>query len=74
MNIKTRMAKYGIEHMIDEIYKDPEKGLRKVIDWAEKYAGDTFQSQISLFRTIIENPENPYHSFFIKVFTDFRIF
>ena len=70
MNIKSRMAKYGIEHMIDEIYKDPEKGFRKVLDWAEKYAGDSFQSQLSLFRSIVENPENPYHSFFIKVFTD----
>ena len=40
-NIKALVAKYGINFMIDEIYKDPEKGARKIIDWADRFTKST---------------------------------
>lgn len=70
MSIKTKVAKYGIEKMIDEVYKDPEAGIQTLLSWADRYSGEDFRTQIGLFKEIAGNPEHPYHDFILKVFTD----
>ena len=60
MNIKMSMAKYGLDKMVDQIYEDPGHALPKVMDWAEKFAGDSYQGQIGTIKKIVNNPEDPY--------------
>ena len=67
-NIKALVAKYGINFMIDEIYKDPEKGARKIIDWADRFAKDDFRVQIRTVREVIENEDHPYHDYVLNLF------
>ena len=63
MSVKSSIAKFSLNTAFDHLYKDPEKSLRTLIDWADKFSGDEFQSERKTIRSAIENPDDPYYSF-----------
>ena len=63
MDVKSTIRKFGLEQAFRYLYKDPEKNMLKMMDWADKFAKGEFVSQRTLIREIIENPEHPYHPF-----------
>lgn len=63
MDVKSTIRKFGLEQAFRYLYKDPEKNMLKMMDWADKFAKGEFVSQRALIREIIENPEHPYHPF-----------
>lgn len=70
MNATTTIKKYGMEKIFDYMYKDPEKNLKKLMNLAEKHAGKMYPNQISQFRDLVDNPENPYHDFVWHILRD----
>ena len=42
MNAMESIKKYGLEQAFNYLYKDPEKNLLKIMDWADKFAGGEF--------------------------------
>ncbi len=65
MDAGTTLKKLGIEQAFRYLYKDPEKNLRKLMDWADKFCKGEFPGQRRVIREIIENPDHPYHSYVI---------
>ncbi|NMD37685.1 MAG: radical SAM protein [Christensenellaceae bacterium] len=63
MNVSATIKKYGLEKVFDYIYKNPEKNMGKLLNLVEKHAGKIYPNQIAQFRDVVENLENPYHSF-----------
>ena len=61
MSVSTTMKKFGLEQAFNYLYKDPEKNMRKLFSWAEKYAGKMYPHQLEQVKDAIENPENPYY-------------
>ena len=37
MSVSTTIKKYGLTKAFQHLYKDPEKNLREMMDWFEKY-------------------------------------
>ena len=70
MNATTTLKKFGLEQAFHYIYKDPDKNMLKIMDWADKFAGDEFVSQRKMIREAITNPEHPYYSYVHRLFTD----
>lgn len=70
MDVPTTMKKLGIEQAFKYVYKDPEKNMIKLMDWADKFSGGEFGPQRTVIRNIIENPENPYHGFLMHMIKD----
>lgn len=70
MNVSTTIKKFGLEQAFRYLYKDPETNLLKIMDWADQFAGDEFQSQRQMIREAITNPEHPYYSFIRRVIND----
>lgn len=70
MNATTTLKKFGLEQAFQYIYKDPEKNMLKIMDWADKFAGDNFISQRAMIREAITNPEHPYYPYIRRLFTD----
>ena len=70
MNAATTLKKFGLEQAFHYIYKDPDKNMLKIMDWADKFAGDNFVSQRKTIREVITNPEHPYYSYVRRIFTD----
>ena len=70
MNASTTLKKLGIEQTFHYIYKDPDKHLPKIMDWADKFAGEEFPSQRKLIREAVTDPNHPYYSYIRKLFTD----
>lgn len=63
MEVAASIKKLGLEKAFQYLYKDPEKNLLKIMDWADRFAGDEFESQRKLIREIVTDSEHPYHSF-----------
>ena len=38
MSASATIKKYGLEKIFQYMYKDPEKNLPKLIDWADKFS------------------------------------
>ena len=45
MKISATIKKLGIEQSVKYLYKDPEKNLRTLMDWADKFSGDNYVTQ-----------------------------
>lgn len=70
MNAMESIKKYGLEQAFNYLYKDPEKNLLKIMDWADKFAGGEFVRQRKQIREAIENPEHPYHNYILHIVHD----
>ena len=68
MDASTAIKKFGLEQVFKYVYKDPEKNLLKMMDWADKFAGpNLFPKQRKLIREIMENPDHPYHAYILNI-------
>ena len=63
MNAATTLRKFGIEQAFNYIYKDPEKNMLRIMDWADKFAGEYFVTQRRMIREAITNPAHPYYTY-----------
>ena len=63
MNASTMLKKFGIEHAMKYLYKDPEKNMRILMDWADRFCKGEFESQRTVIRHAIEDPDNPYYDY-----------
>ena len=70
MNASNTLKKLGIEQTFNYIYKDPDKNMEKLMDWADKFSKGDFPSQRKAIREAIENPEHPYYSYIRKIFKE----
>lgn len=70
MSVTTSLGKFGIERSVKYLYKDPEKNLRKIMDWADKFAQGKFVKHRKLIREAIEDPNNPYYHFIRHMIAD----
>ena len=51
MSVSTTIKKFGLETVFKYLYKDPEKNLPKLMDWADKFSKGEFSSQRDAIRT-----------------------
>ncbi len=70
MNAASTLKKYGLEQAFDYLYKDPDKNLLKIMDWADKFAGDEFVPQRKAIRQAIEDPTHPYYPYIRHIIHD----
>lgn len=70
MSISTSIKKLGIEQAINYLYKDPEKNLLTLMDWADKFCKGEFSSQRKVIRHAIEEPNDPYYGFIRHMIQD----
>ena len=53
MNASNTLKKLGIEQTFNYIYKDPDKNMEKLMDWADKFSKGDFPSQRKAIREAI---------------------
>lgn len=70
MNAANTLKKFGLEQTFNYIYKDPDKHMPKILDWADKFADGEFVNQRAMIREVVTNPEHPYYDFVRRLFTD----
>lgn len=70
MDITTTIKRFGLEQAFRYLYKDPEKNLLKIMDWADKFSGGGFEPQRKYIRAAIEDPQHPYHPFVMRIMQD----
>lgn len=69
-SVTRTIQKFGLEQAFNYLYKDPDKNMLKIMDWADKFAGDQFVSQRKLIREVMTNPEHPYYGFIRHILKD----
>ncbi len=70
MDASTTLKKFGLEQAFRYLYKDPEKNLKKLMDWADKFSKGGFPNQRRVIREIIEDPSHPYHGYILRILKD----
>lgn len=70
MDVSNTIKRFGLEQAFDYLYKDPEKNLGKIMDWADKFSNGTFAPQRKAIREAIEDPNHPYHSYILHIVND----
>lgn len=70
MNVSATIKKFGLEQAFKYLYKDPENNLLKLMDWADKFAGDEFVSQRKVVREAMTDPGHPYYSYIRRLIQD----
>lgn len=70
MNITKALKKYGVEQVVKYIYKDPDKNLVKLMDWADRIADGNFERQRRDVREAITNPDHAYYPFVRKLMNE----
>ena len=69
-SVTRTIQKFGLEQAFHYLYKDPDKNMLKIMDWADKFAGDQFVSQRKMIREAMTNPDHPYYGFIRHVLRD----
>ena len=70
MNASNTLKKLGIEQTFNYIYKDPDKNMQKIMDWADKFADGEFSSQRNIIREAITDPGHPYYNYIRRLFKE----
>ncbi|MCD7735223.1 MAG: radical SAM protein [Clostridiales bacterium] len=70
MDVGNAIKKFGMEHALAYLQKDPETNLKKLMDAADKVAGGMFPRQRNAIRDAIYNPDNPYHQYILRLIKD----
>ncbi|MDO5028051.1 MAG: radical SAM protein [Bacillota bacterium] len=70
MTVKSKLSKLGLTSAFDHLYEDPEKSLRDLMDWADKFSAGFYETPRRLARQAIEDPEDPYYPYVRHVVND----
>lgn len=70
MDVSATIKKFGLEQAFKYLHKDPEKNLVKIMDWADKFAGNEFVPQRRMIREAMKNPEHPYYGYIRHILED----
>lgn len=70
MEVSTTVKKFGLEQMFRYLHKDPEKNLLKLMNWADKFAGEEFDVQRKIVREAMTNPAHPYYGYVRHILND----
>ena len=70
MSISTTIAKFGLTKAFDALYKDPDKNLVTLMDWADKFSEGRFPGPRAAIRKAIEDPEDAYYPYIRHVLND----
>ncbi len=70
MDVATTLKKFGLEQALNYVYKEPEKNLLKLMDWADKFSGGEFPVPRKMIREAMTDPEHPYYPFIRRLLYD----
>ena len=70
MNVSSTIKQYGLKKVIDNLYKDPEKVLPRLMDWADRFSGGDLEKQRRAIRAAIEDKNNAYYPFIRHLIKD----
>ena len=70
MSVSTTIAKFGLEKAVDQLYKDPDKNLIKIMDWADRFSKGIFPGPRAAIREAIEDPNNAYYPYVRHIIND----
>ena len=70
-SLSYKAKEVGINTAIGYIEKDPEKNIEKIIDWVDRFAGDSFAKQRGYFRKyLVDDPESNWRKLVVRLLRD----
>ncbi|MCI8565977.1 MAG: radical SAM protein [Lachnospiraceae bacterium] len=70
MDVSTTLRKFGLEQTFKYLYKDPEKNLLKLMNWADHFAGEEFAAPRRMVREAMSDPEHPYYGYIRRLLNE----
>lgn len=70
-SLAYKAKEFGISTALSYLEKDPEKNLGKLMDWVDRFAGDSFAVQRGYFRKyIVDEPDSNWHKLAVRLISD----
>ena len=63
MSVSTTIKRYGLTKVFESLYKDTDRNLVRMINWADIIARGAFPGQRKAVRAAIEDPDHPYYPY-----------
>ena len=57
------IVRKGVSSYLDLLYKDPDRHLTHLMDWADEFSRGEFASQRAAIRSALINPNDPYFNY-----------
>ncbi len=70
MDATRTLKKFGLDQVFRYLYKDPEKNLLKLMDWADTFSHGEFEEHRRILRDVFQNPQHPYHAYVMSLLND----
>jgi len=70
MSIASSVKKIGFRTVYDYLDKDPDANMPKLMDWVDRFAGDSFPAQRAAFRRAVEDPGCNWYQLLRSMWTD----
>lgn len=68
--LKERAQALGVNTVLEAVNKNPEKNLIKLMNWADRFAGDTMPGQRRVIRKVLENPDDHWNKLIMSLWSD----
>ena len=63
MDTVAVLKKIGLEQAIHYVYKDPEKNLNRILDWADHFDDSHYAGARAALHQVLDNPDHPYRKY-----------
>ncbi|MEE3479981.1 MAG: radical SAM protein [Succiniclasticum sp.] len=63
MDTVAVLKKIGLEQAIHYVYKDPEKNLNRILDWADHFDDSHYAGAREALHQVLNNPDHPYRKY-----------
>ena len=70
MNVTATIAKFGLNKAFDNLYKDPDNNLEKMLNWADRFSRGMFAPHRAVIRKAVTDPENAYYPYVRHLIND----
>lgn len=70
MNVTATIAKFGLNKAFDNLYKDPDNNLEKMLNWADRFSRGMFAPHRAVIRKAVTDPENAYYPYVRHMIND----
>ncbi|MGI6262534.1 MAG: radical SAM protein [Succiniclasticum sp.] len=63
MDVQAVLKKIGLEQAIHYVYKDPEKNLNRILDWADHFDDSHYAGARKSLHEVLDQPDHPYRQY-----------
>ena len=72
--VKEKLRASGVKKMLKYLEKDPEENIPKIVDWLDRFGGESIAMHMRHVREILRDRDNNWNKLLMRFYTDVNPF